>query len=264
MIIQEIITYREKSLFQFQQIPYGIKVLITEKCLEKNAGPYYIIPAFKIFNERLGIQQDISLEKDIEIINPGDDALFTEDDVFRFYINSNGKPKPGKGTGEKIDKENVKLYGTLNKYDDWRKKLSNEYESTINIDGKNWLSVESYYQASKFKKNNPDFYAQFSLDSNNPISKSVELAKAAGSKTGKSGKEQIRPKNISIDPDFYQNTQLKSIEDGLNAKFSQNEELKNILLSTKKAKLQEYRRKQEPKDAIELMKLREKLNTFTN
>ena len=68
----KLISYRDKTIFQFQQIPYAIKILITNKCLEKNSGPYYIIPAFKIFNENHGIQQDINLDGQIENISPNE------------------------------------------------------------------------------------------------------------------------------------------------------------------------------------------------
>lgn len=262
----KLITYRSLGALQFQQMPFGIKMLITEKCLEKQAGPYYIIPAFKIFNENMGVHQDIILQDDeIETIkSPNDIPLYNDDDVFQFYIRSNNKPSPGKGNGEKIDTSNAKQYGILAKIPEWRRKLSNEYTSNIHIDGKDWMSVEHYYQASKFKNNkmDQDFYNLFALNSNSPISKDVELAKAAGSKSGKYEKQQIRPKNIEIDTDFYEKRSDNVLKEALEAKFTQNEGLKKLLLNTHKAKLVEYRRKQPPFEALHLMQLREKLNTF--
>ena len=72
----------------------------------------------------------------------------------------------------------------------------------MNIDNKNRASVEHYYHAQKFKKNNPDFYNQFSLDSGSELSKNPSMAKGAGGKTGKYKNKQVRPKSVKADEDF--------------------------------------------------------------
>ena len=71
------------------------------------------------------------------------------------------------------------------------------------------------------------------------------MAKGAGGKSGKFKGELARAKDITIDPDFYKlNTELKKtrgemeLEEALRAKFTQNADLKVLLLATKKAKLE--------------------------
>ena len=42
----QMITYNEQKSFDFVELPGEIKTLIVDKCLEKMAGPYSLIPEF--------------------------------------------------------------------------------------------------------------------------------------------------------------------------------------------------------------------------
>jgi len=68
------ILYKGKKILTFQQIPYDIKILIINKCLERNAGPYYIIPRFRELKEnfdKIHIREDsIDYEEDNDDISP--------------------------------------------------------------------------------------------------------------------------------------------------------------------------------------------------
>lgn len=260
----QLITYKDKGAFTFKELPYDIKMLIVDKCLERQAGPYYIIPEFKSFMEKLNVK--LSEDEDIKTVEMQSD-LYDNATVFQFYSKSLDTPAPGKGSGETIGPEGTAFYSELAKIPSWRKKLSNFWESEFTLDGKKWLSVEHYYQGSKYKRNYPDFYAQFSLDSGSAISKDVGMAKAAGGKSGKYRGQLIRPKDIaSMDKDFFEvrkdglsraNLEMQS---AMMAKFTQNEELNKLLKATKKAKLNHFSRGSPPVVFTELMTVRKQLN----
>jgi predicted NAD-dependent protein-ADP-ribosyltransferase YbiA (DUF1768 family) len=180
----------------------------------------------------------------------------TDGTVFMFYSKSRDV-KPGMGAGEQISKENVEKYEPLSRIKDWRKKLSNFWIQPFKIDGKQWQSVEHYYQASKFK-GTPEFFNQFSLDSGSDLSKDPLLAKAAGGKTGKLGKQQIRPKEIVIDTDFFEGKHKEEMYRGQFAKFTQNLELLDTLLQTKDAQLVHYTRGGKPVVFTGLMLIRQR------
>lgn len=149
--------------------------------------------------------------------------------------------------------------------------LSNFWPAEFTLDGKRWTSVEHYYQASKFKKENPDFYAAFSLNGQEAAAKVIDdpliikdlplnpgLAKSMGGKTGKFKGKQLRPKTIIMDKDFNSRKD-EEMEKAMYAKFSQHPELRDMLLLTKKAKLQHFSRGSPPIVFNDLMRVRKQL-----
>jgi predicted NAD-dependent protein-ADP-ribosyltransferase YbiA (DUF1768 family) len=262
----KLVGYKRKLIFKFQELPFDMKRMIVDKCMEKNAGVFSLIPDFKRFKSDLyssskGEEGDVPLIEYEDLTDAKIRGLYDDNIVFLFYSKSNGKPLPGRGAGEKIPENRRKDFTTLATIPDWRKKLSNFWVAPFTLDNHRWSSVEHYYQASKFKKNNQPFYLSFSLDSNTDLSKSPEMAKAAGGKTGKYKGEQLRPLEVQIDPDFFGNRYSKEMYDAQYAKFSDknNEDLKNLLLFTHDAKLLHHRRAQEPEVFESLMLIRDKL-----
>lgn len=127
------------------------------------------------------------------------------------------------------------------------------------MDGNTWASVEHYYQASKFKINNNDFYLTFSLESNTDLSRDPGMAKSAGGKTGLYKGKKIRPSNVELDPGFFETRSSIEMFDAQNAKFTQNEDLRDLLINTHNAKLVHFRRGQDPEVFTNLMKIRKTL-----
>jgi predicted NAD-dependent protein-ADP-ribosyltransferase YbiA (DUF1768 family) len=263
----QLISYKHKRIFKFTEIPYDIKTLVINKCIERNAGPYYLIQDFRNLKTRLGLSPDEgspSLDDEEYLI----DDLYEPDVVFMFHAKSEGKAKAGKGSGEKIPEVRMTEFNFLNKdvsCKDWRRKLDDSWTTPFQLDGHRWSSVEHYYQAAQFKKGHPDFYLQFSLDSNTDISKDIVLAKAAGSKSGKHKDKLLRPKNVKFDTDFKEEGMvMRNVDErnaALDAKFTQNMDLKKILAETKKAKLLHFVRSGQPILDMDLMKVRGKIMT---
>jgi predicted NAD-dependent protein-ADP-ribosyltransferase YbiA (DUF1768 family) len=246
----DVVLFKYKRILQFSELPYDIKILVTRKCMERNAGEFHLIPEFKDFASKLGIKgglvnddadSDSESEDDKTIIGSGKN----NSTVLVYYDKSATHPV-GKGPKEKLDIKDQDQYTFLNlkKNKGWRKILDDSYPVIFTIDQLKWQSVEHYYQGAKFKKHHPDFYHLFSLDSNSPFCKDIELAKIAGSADGsyKKGSQNIelRPKSIRIDPDFYGPRRSEERERALYAKFSQNLDLKDILLATRSAILKRF------------------------
>ena len=266
----ELVTYDSKFIFNFSEIPYDVKVMVVIKCMERNAGLFAQIPEFSAFKQKLGVQADESDEdtdddeEEGKLKGGGSITGLDKETVFTFHDKANKKLKPGKGDNEKIDSSKIHEYSDLAVVKDWRKMLDDDYASIFTLENKKWKTVEHYYQAAKFKKHNPHFYNQFSLDdTKSDIAKDVGLAKAAGSQYGlyKKGRKDIpvRPNTINIDPDFYGARKTEERERALYAKFSQNQELKYMLIATKNSVLQHFIPKQKAEKDYLLMKVRAQL-----
>ena len=333
----QLVTYRQKFIFQFEEIPFSIKILVVNKCLERNAGAYYAIPAFRHFKTQLGIDADegapISIAAKIgqipedfetnaeqQVTEYEKQALSLEPEiVFQFHTNSDASKKPGKGTGEQIPENRRTDFTRLASIEHWRRKLDdswmgisvpdiateNDKSSTApsastqvgvfqTSDQLRWVSVEHYWNAAKFRKNNPDFYSKFSIQGE--FGKSLELARLAGEpfgkgeiQTEKQGKEKLeqeeaalireygikkpakkakqtggaaaykRPSNIKIDPDFFGGRHRDERALALRAKYSQNMDLGVLLSETQKSVLMQFRRGEEPYVDFPLMRVRDEL-----
>jgi len=258
----KLVTYKNKRIFTFKEIPYDIKEMIVNKCMERKHGPYNLIPDFqKLKTGKKKGGGGESSENFDELTEAKLRGLYDDDIEFVFYQKSLNKI-PGKGPGEKIPNSIIKEYNDLAIIPDWRKKLDNSWVGPFILDGIEWQSVDHYYQASKFKKVNPQYYLSFSLKSGTDISRDPVLAKAAGSKSGKYKGKILRPIEVQIDPDFYGNRHKKELQSAIYAKFThkENEDLKDLLISTKNAKLTHYLRGKEPELCNELMLVRHKIH----
>ena len=283
----KLIQYKGKGIFRFHEIPYGLKTQIVNRCMKSRGKSLYnYIPKFaRLIGQRIEVPEEKQLDElvgeenkneddtdEIQIDDdenpevtptptPEDGKLYSDETHFVFYSKSADK-KPGLGAGEKIAEGDVEKYVPLIKMKNWRKVLSNMHikkDGTGNIvplfklDGKNWASVEHYYHANKFKKNNPDYYNVFSMDSDSVICKDPKMALGAGGKTGivrqkdpETKKSKIifrRPKNVVMDEDFFDGKNREAaMEKGQQAKYENedNEMERNVLLATKDAKLLHY------------------------
>lgn len=260
-----LISYKNKNIFKFKEIPYDIKTLIINKCMEKNSGVYYLIQDFCNLKTELGLPSDCGkpIENEDEFLNRD---LYDKEVVFRFYANSNKKPLAGKGSGELIPDTRINEFNSLNNKKnksmvDWRKKLDDTWPVVISVDNHKWSTVKHYCLGSQFKNGFPDFYLEFSLDSNSKISKDLDLAMIAGSETGKLESKILRKPEIKIDSDYNIHAD-EYRKKALISKFSQNLDLKKILLDTTPARLDHFvRRNQTVADEL-LMNIRKELTTY--
>ena len=253
-----LITYKDRGAFEFNELPFDVKQLVVDKCLERQAGPYFIIPDFRRFMAEIDIVPP-SPEDDGDD-DTGDAMLYSDDTVFQFYSRS-ANVAPGKGAGEKMKAGEQSKYAELAAIPNWRQRLSNFFVESFELDGHTWSSVEHYYQASKFKENNEEFYLTFALDMNpeSELAVNPALAKAAGGKSGKFKGKRVRPADIKIDPNFFSGRHKEEMKRAQHAKFTQNEDLTVLLLATHDAKLQHFVRASPPVVFTELMEIRDEI-----
>lgn len=186
------------------------------------------------------------------------DGLYDDKNVFKFYSRSSDSiPGKGKaGGGEKIAEGEEDEFTELAGIRNWRKVLSN-FHTRNDADGNilplftsrgedgetlDWASVEHYYHAHKFKKNNPEYFKLFSMESKSEISTDPRKALGAGGRTGyikvDKKRKKFRDDSIQMDSDFFTGGYNETImEDAQRLKYNQDELSKKVLLATKDAKL---------------------------
>ena len=87
-----LVSYKKKKIFAFREIPYDIKNLIINKCLEKNSGTFSLIEDFRNLKVKFGFIPD-------EIDNDDDDednfisnlGSYDPNITFMFHSNSANK-----------------------------------------------------------------------------------------------------------------------------------------------------------------------------
>jgi len=228
----QLITYDkniERGAFTFNELPYRIKELILEKCMEKLAGLYVLIPDFIEFANK----------NDVKTTTANNDALISSNPNSKYYNNSitiqiynkSRHVKVGQGSGESIAPEfktakNILELNNNKEYFDWRKKLDTNFlVPNLVIDGKNWSSVKHYMLASKFKSV-VELYNKFTKDG--IVGSSVDDAY-------KLYVSNISKKSISslvITSEEFAKIKSGLLEKAQYSKFTQNDILAKILLLT--------------------------------
>ena len=244
-----LVSYKDKKLLTFREIPYDIKMLILNKCMERNAGNYNYIQDFRNLKSRMGIP--------IDDVGDGYDYAGLEHDPDIVFMISQDNASPGCGSGERIPMEKIFQYVQLAKIPKWRKKLDDSWtEAPFDLDGHRWASADNQYQAAKYKNSYPDFAAMFSIEGNSQFSKDPALAKLVGG----NHKHELKPPHVKhVDKDFYGERSVKEKYNGLIAKYEQNIDLAEALLATRPAILMQFYRGKKPEVRHDLMRVRDYL-----
>ena len=142
-----------------------------------------------------------------------------------FYYSKSANKQAGKGVNEFVS--NYNEYDELNKIKDWRKMLSNFYVAEFNYNGNTYYTAEHAFQAKKIELVDSAKANLFCIESGDIIGTTKD-----GNIARKNRKLVILDdERIKIWDEIKHNV-MKEI---LICKFTQNKELSNVLLLTKKA-----------------------------
>lgn len=141
---------------------------------------------------------------------------------------------PGTGSSEFLsewDREHG-TFDVLNTMQDFRRKMSNftPVEGGFECEGRHWKTVEHCFQGRKFEEVDTEYAAQFTLESGSALSQDDgNAARRAGSRKAYPLKDKERMR--------WEQRKWDVMEEALYAKYSQNEDLRSILLATHDAEL---------------------------
>jgi hypothetical protein len=253
----ELISYRDKKIFSFGEVPYDMKVKLIKSCVENNENIYYAkIPAFRQFRGELGIPEKSEHEKDEDTKKDADNLtthLFDPKLVLSFHANSALAQKPGMNNSDSVPILKRNEFAVLNNFVNWRRKLDDQWADdpfTIPGDGTRWNSVAIYLLAVPFKESHPAVYAEFSDNSKSEISKDIVKAKATLKRGGKYN--EVAKKNAALDESVIQNYR----KDALRGKFDFKTDMGRMLKATNHARLNIFKKVSPPETDFALMEIR--------
>jgi hypothetical protein len=237
------------GIFQFDELPFVVKELGLIKSIENSNNVFNQIQDF------IKYKTEKYPELKEKIVFKGGSKT-NDEVVFSIFIESPNTPI------EKINElssleflphKKVSKYIELSRpeYADWRRKLSDDWETKLILDDHHWNSITHYLLASQYK-NTPAFYLQFTDDNGNEIGKNVDIAKAVAN-TGKWKEHVYKSPTTQKDSDFnYDTCRNKALEYKLKNDF------RKILLLTQDSKLKIFKRGKPQEDDVLLMGWREK------
>ena len=226
----ELVTYKSRHLFSFRELPYHLKQMILMKCLEGNSGSIRFIDDFKkMEREHSNSYTDCEPDKQANSNNP----------ILVFHKKCEYKAKPGFADGESVPVSRIYDFLDLSLNPYWRRKLDDDWEVSILVDGLPFVSVAKYMEYSKYKNQSPDYALTFT----------------------ENGATTHMVKEIpDVDPDFEERKDMER-EIALHAKFVGNKELGRTLKNTKDSLLLYYTPRDRAKKDEILMKIRDKIDS---
>jgi ribA/ribD-fused uncharacterized protein len=144
-------------------------------------------------------------------------------DVLYFYHSSKNM-LPGEGVNEHVNADYSELAGIK----DWRRMLSNFFVATFTVDGRQWNSVEHCFQAAKLSIADPVVGRTLELDSGSAIG-------VASGEEARRARRLVELSDAQLDIWFAMQSDV--LRTALMAKFSQNPNLRVMLLATGDAEL---------------------------
>ena len=257
----KLITYDKnikRGALTFNELPYRIKELVLEKCMEKGAGLYVLIPDFKAFANINGVQTSTisktSVYDSLVTTKTPKSQDYSDSIIIQIYSKSKHE-KVGEGSGEFIKPElktskNVLELNNKKKYPEWRKKIDNDYlVPNLVIDGNNWASVKHYILGSRFKEL-VDLYSKF-MKNGEAGTNSEDALKLYNSNIVKKS-----VKSAILNDEEFKKLESSLLEKALYSKFTQNDELREILLLTGDALINVFKQSKGVSPALELMRVR--------
>lgn len=230
-----LIRYKSRSTLTFSELPYAIKARISTRCME---DPAYSMPEFKKWKEDLGIV-DPNPEPRYDITGP------LRDESVRFIVAANAPIHIPVGFPyldiEQVPWPRMAEFIRLNQMPpDWRRRMSDEDTTApFQLDNHKWDSVRHFMLAWPYKEKLTTYIKWTAGQEYSKNTKSKAFRQAV--------KESKAEANQATEQD-----RLRALE----AKISQNEDVRRILIATRDSSLLSFQRGQPVEPDLMLMNLR--------